>query len=185
MKKQPVTWEDCCVEYCCEKTRNHRSSWTGRRDMTKQEAQEGQYRSTGIRQTFNLQTALPPGSHVFQPINMAIRNLIEGQPMNISTKWFKNRLDTFGKEYFLSFHYGHLRQNSPALSRPCFLTNHHGLKESDRGHQRNISTKLFSRFSNYFVEEDFLSFHNSHIGQNSPHPLVAMLFNQSTFLEGI
>ena len=31
----------------------------------KQEAQEGQYRSTAIKQKSNLQTALPPGGHVF------------------------------------------------------------------------------------------------------------------------
>ena len=27
-------WEDCCVEYWCEKTRECMSRWTGRRDMT-------------------------------------------------------------------------------------------------------------------------------------------------------
>ena len=34
MEKQPVDWEDCCVEYWCAKTRKHTSRWTGRRDMT-------------------------------------------------------------------------------------------------------------------------------------------------------
>ena len=31
----------------------------------------------------------------------------------ISTKLFENRSKTFGGEDFLSFHYSHLRQNSP------------------------------------------------------------------------
>ena len=34
LEKQPVAWEDCCVEYWCEETRKHMSRWTGRRDMT-------------------------------------------------------------------------------------------------------------------------------------------------------
>ena len=34
MEKQPVAWEDCCVEYWCEKTRKHMSWWTGHRDIT-------------------------------------------------------------------------------------------------------------------------------------------------------
>ena len=53
------------------------------------------------------------------------------------------------------------------------------------GHLRNISTKLFENRPDIFVEEDFLSFYYSHIRQNSPAPLVAMFFDQSTWLEGI
>ena len=34
VEKQPVAWEDCCVEYWCEKTRKCISRWTGRRDIT-------------------------------------------------------------------------------------------------------------------------------------------------------
>ena len=34
----------------------------------KQEAQEGQYRFTAIRQNLNLQTDLPLDGHVFRPI---------------------------------------------------------------------------------------------------------------------
>ena len=35
MEKQPVTLEDCCVEYWCEKAKKYMSRWTGRRDITK------------------------------------------------------------------------------------------------------------------------------------------------------
>ena len=63
----------------------------------------------------------------FLPINMAWRNLIEVHPRNISTKLFENRLNALGEEDFESFHYGHIRQNSPALWRPCFSTNQHDL----------------------------------------------------------
>ena len=68
----------------------------------------------------------------FQPINMAWRNLIEGHPRNISTKLFENQPDTFGVEDFLSFHLSHIRQSTSAPWRQCFLTNQHGLKESDK-----------------------------------------------------
>ena len=57
--------------------------------------------------------APPCDGHVFLPINMAWRNLIEGHPWNISTKNFENLLNTFGEEDFLSFHYCNIRQNSP------------------------------------------------------------------------
>ena len=79
--------------------------------------------------------------------------------MNISTKLFENRLNTFGEEDFLSFHYGYIRQNSPAPWRPCFSPNQHFLKELINGHPRNISTKLFENRPDTFGEEDFLSFH--------------------------
>ena len=39
--------------------------------VNRKEAQEGQYRSTDIRQKITLQTAPPPDRHVFLPINMA------------------------------------------------------------------------------------------------------------------
>ena len=168
-----------------------------------------------IRQKLNLQTAPPPDGQVFWPINMAWRNLIEGHPRNISTKLFENRPDTFGGEDFLSFHFSHIGQNSPTLWRPCFSTNQHGLKESDRGspkknfyiiiwklakhfrrrrslsfhliksHPRNLSTKLFENGTDTFRGEVFLNFQYSHIKQNSPPPLAAMFLVQSTWLEGI
>ena len=53
--------------------------------------------------------------------------------MSISTKLFENRLNTFGEEDFLSFHYSYIRQNSPAPWQPCFSTNQHFLKESNKG----------------------------------------------------
>ena len=34
VEKQPVAWEECCVEYWCEKSRKCMSRWTGRRDIT-------------------------------------------------------------------------------------------------------------------------------------------------------
>ena len=34
VEKQPVAWEDCCVEYWCEKPRKCMSRRTGRRDIT-------------------------------------------------------------------------------------------------------------------------------------------------------
>ena len=49
----------------------------------------------------------------------------------------------------------------------------------------SISTKLFENLPTSLGEEDFLSFHYSHIRQNSPAPLAAMFFDKSTWLEGI
>ena len=34
VEKQPVAWEDCCVENWCGKTRKCMIRWTGRRDIT-------------------------------------------------------------------------------------------------------------------------------------------------------
>ena len=87
----------------------------------------------------------------------------------MSTNLFENLPNSFGGEDFLSFHYSHIRQNSPAPWRPCFLTNHFGLKESD-SHPRNISEKLFENRPDTFRGEVFLSFHYIHIRQNSTAP---------------
>ena len=115
----------------------------------------------------------PPGGHVFRPINMAWRNLIEVHPRNISTKLLENRPDTFRKEDFLSFHYSHIRQNSPAppgghVFRPINMA----WRNQIEGHPRNISTKLFENRPDTSGGEDFLSYHYSHIRQNSPAPLA-------------
>ena len=83
-----------------------------------------------------------PGSHSFRPIKLAWRNLIEGHPRNISTNLFENQPDTFGGEDFLSFHYSHIMQNSPAHWRRCFFTNQHGLKESESGLSREHFYKI-------------------------------------------
>ena len=101
----------------------------------KQKAQEGQYCSTAIRQKLNLQTAPPP----------------DGHPRNISTKLFENQPDTFGGEDSLSFHYSHIRQNSPTLWRPCFSTNQHGLKESDRGSLKEHFYKIIWKFAKHLL----------------------------------
>ena len=76
------------------------------------------------------------------------------------TKLFENRLNTFGGEYFLSFHYSYKIQNSPAPWRPCFSTNQHVLKGSNKGSPKeHFYTKLFENRPDTFGEEDFLSFH--------------------------
>ena len=89
---------------------------------------------------------------------MAWRNLIEGHPMNISTKLFENRLNTFGEEDFLSFHYGHIRQNSPALWRPCFSTNQHFLKESNKGSPKEHFYKIIWKSAWHFQRRRFFKF---------------------------
>ena len=49
-------------------------------------------------------------------INMAWRNLIVGQPRNISTKLFEKQAWHFlRRKIFFSFHYSHIRQKSPNL----------------------------------------------------------------------
>ena len=70
--------------------------------------------------------------------------------MNISTKLFENRLNAFGEEDFLSFHYSYIRQNGSTPWRRCFSTNQHFLKESN---------KLFENWPDTFGEKDFLRFH--------------------------
>ena len=62
--------------------------------------------------------------------------------MNISTTLFEYQPDTFGGEDFLSFLFSHIRQNIPALWRPCLFTNQHGLKESDRGSPKKHFYKI-------------------------------------------
>ena len=103
---------------------------------------------------------------------MAWRNLKVGHLRNISTKLFENRP-------WRNLKVGHLRNISTKLfeNQPW--------RNLKMGHLRNISTKLFENQPNIFVGDDFLSFHYSHIRQNSPAPLAAMFFDQSTWLEGI
>ena len=40
------------------------------------------------------------GGHVYRPINMALRKLIEGHPRNMSTQLFENRTTGLGEEEF-------------------------------------------------------------------------------------
>ena len=98
------------------------------------------------------QNSPPPGGHVF--------------PRNISTKWFENQSDTFRGEDFLSFHYSHIRQNCPAPWRPCFLTNQHGLKESDRGSSKDHLYKIIWKSANQFGRRRIFFFLRCHGNQN-------------------
>ena len=101
----------------------------------------------------------PHGGHVFRPINMAWGNLIKGHPRNISTKLFENLPDTFGEEDFLSFHYSHIRQNSPAPpGGHVFFTNQHGLKESDRGSSKEHFYKIIWKSANQFGRRRYFKF---------------------------
>ena len=100
---------------------------------------------------------------------MALRNLIEGHLRNISTKLFENQPDTFREEDFLSFHYSHIRQNSPAPWWPCVLTNQYGLKESDKGSTKEHFYKIIWKSANQFWRRRFLKFFSfrCHGKQNS------------------
>ena len=89
---------------------------------------------------------------------MAWRNPIQGHPINISTKLFENRPDTFGEEDFLNFHYSYIRQKSPAPWRPCFSTNQHFLKESNKGSPKEHFSKLFENRPDTFGFLSFLKF---------------------------
>ena len=50
-----------------------------------------------------------------------------GSPKEHFYKKIENWPNTFGVEDLSSFHYSHIRPNSPAPWRPCFFTNQHGL----------------------------------------------------------
>ena len=56
---------------------------------------------------------------------------------------------------------------SPARWGPYFLTNQHGLKESDRGSPYEHFHKINLKNGSTLSEERFFSFHYSHIRQNS------------------
>ena len=69
--KQPVAWEDCCVEYWCEKTRKCMSRWTGRRDITEKLLKttlnpnqsinnEAIWKAIIIKETYNYETINSP-----------------------------------------------------------------------------------------------------------------------------
>ena len=86
---------------------------------------------------------------------MAWRNLKVGHLRNISTKLFENRPDTFGEEDFLSFHYSHIRQNSPAhLAANVFRPINLAWRNLIEGHPRNIFTKLFENLPTSLGEEE-------------------------------
>ena len=78
--------------------------------------------------------------------------------MNISTKLFENRLNTFRKVDFLSFHYSYIRQNSPAPWRPCFSTNQHLLKESNKGSPKEHFYKIIWKSAWHFWRRRFFKF---------------------------
>ena len=61
-------------------------------------------------------------------------------------------------------------QKSPAPWRPCFSTNQLGLKESDRRSPKVHFYKLFENRPYTFRGRDFISFHYSHIRENSAAP---------------
>ena len=51
-EKQPVAWKDCCVEYWCEKDRNHINKWTGRHEMTEKLLEMGLNPNQSINQKY-------------------------------------------------------------------------------------------------------------------------------------
>ena len=106
-------------------------------------------------------------------------NLIEGHPRNISTKLFENRPDTFGGEDILSFPYSHIRQNNPAPTwRACFLTNQHGLKESDRGSSKEHFYKIIWKSANQFGRRRILKFFSFHCHGNQNSAWIPKLWRK-------
>ena len=98
----------------------------------------------------------PPGGINFRPINLAWRNLIECHLRNISTKLFENWPDTFGGEDFLSFHFSHIRQNSPAPpGGHVFWPINMDWRNLIEGHQRNISTNYFKICQTVWEKKNF------------------------------
>ena len=86
---------------------------------------------------------------------MAWRYLIVGHLRNISTKLFENWPDTFGGEDFLCFHYSKI---VPTPWRPCFSTNQHYFKESDRGSPKKHFYKIIWKSANQFGRRRNLKF---------------------------
>ena len=54
VEKQPVAWEDCCVEYWCENTRKCMSRWTCRRDITEKMLKTALNPNKSINQTWTI-----------------------------------------------------------------------------------------------------------------------------------
>ena len=79
------------------------------------------------------------------------------------TTYFKHWFVTItskqeGHDDFLSFHYSHIMQNSPAHWRPCFLTNQHGLKESESGSLKEHFYKIIWKSACLFRRRRFFKF---------------------------
>ena len=66
--------------------------------------------------------------------------------------------NTFGGEDFSSFHYIYIRPNRPAPLRPCFSTNQHGLKESDRWSPYERFYKKNWKLAKHFRRRRFFKF---------------------------
>ena len=66
----------------------------------KQEAQEGLYRSTASRQKLNLQTAPPPGGHVFLTNHHGLKESRRVSPNKHFCKIIENRPNSLGEEDF-------------------------------------------------------------------------------------
>ena len=71
--------------------------------------------------------------------------------------------------------------SSPISLIPCLLTDQNFANNSEKGHSRNISMKLFQNLTSSFGEEDFLEICSCPYGESSPHSLEPCLMRDKNF----
>ena len=90
-------------------------------------------------------------SHVYGQIKISRTNFEKGHQRNIPVKLFQNLTSSFGEDF--------LRisscPRSPNSSEPCLGRIKISETIFEKGHQRNIPTKLFKNLTSGFGEEDF------------------------------
>ena len=89
-----------------------------------------------------------------------------------SVQWFIIRK-------FFKFFIKIYRENKPAPSRPCFLTNHNGLNNLDRGLPKGHTCYLILESVKWFIIRNFFKFFIKIYRENEPRSLAAMFFHES------
>ena len=103
----------------------------------------------------------------------------------MSAKFYWNQSSGFWQEdFFSSFLYRYIGKISPTPSSHVFWQIMTAWTILVKGHQGNISAKLYWNRSSGFWQEDFFSsFLYRYIGKISPTPLAAIFFDESWWLE--
>ena len=93
-----------------------------------------------------------------------------------SGQWFRTRR-------FLHFLYRYIGKISPAHWQPCFLMNLNGSNNLGRRSPKEHFCKIMWKSVQWFLTRRFLKFSIQIYRENKPHPLAAMFFDKSKWLE--
>ena len=112
-----------------------------------------------------------------------LKILVESHQGNIFAKLYWNRSSGFWQENFLSFLHRYIGKISPTHWEPCFLMNHDGLNNLDRGLHKTHSCNVIIKSVQWFLTRRLFKISLKLYGENKPRPLAAMFFDESKWLK--